>query len=431
MLTPEENDLICRVEGDAPMGRFMREFWLPACLSEEIPSKDGDPVRVRLLGEDLVAFRDTDGRIGVIGEFCPHRRASLFFGRNEECGLRCLYHGWKIDVDGRVLEMASEPPESTFKDKVKHTAYPTREAGGFVWVYMGEREKMPVFEPPIFAPTPETKVSILKVHVKANWAQCLEGAIDSAHSSSLHSTDMPPAMVGRSTATATAWQRPSTDKAPRLQPETTDYGFKYAAIRRPIKNSATHDYVRITHFVAPFTVLIPPNNVFNLSQMNAPTDDNNSVLYLIAWSDTGPGIDQEAWRKFTRMRVGIELDATYRKVDGFANNYGQDRQKMRLGDFTGINGFPHQDIAMWETMGATADRTQERLGASDVAIVEFRRTMVKAVRDFAAGKPAIGTVGPRGPRPGLRSFEGVIPKAVDWRTLGQQEPAVTVVAAAG
>lgn len=190
MLTMEENELLCRVEGDAPMGQMMRRYWLPACLSEEIPENDCDPVRVRLLGEDLVAFRDSDGRVGVVDEFCPHRGASLFFGRNEECGLRCLYHGWKIDVDGNVLEMASEPPESPFKDKVKHTAYPTREAGGFVWVFMGEAEYTPEFEPPLFAPTPDTRVSTFKVHVRANWAQCLEGAIDSAHSSSLHSTDM-------------------------------------------------------------------------------------------------------------------------------------------------------------------------------------------------------------------------------------------------
>src|SRR5918997_2836950 len=149
MLTREENDLLCRVEGDAPMGQMMRRYWLPACLSEEIPTPDCDPVRVRLLGEDLVAFRDSDGRIGVMDEYCPHRGASLFLGRNEECGLRCLYHGWKMDVDGNVLEMASEPPESPFKDKVKHKAYPTREAGGFVWVFMGAAEHMPEFETPL------------------------------------------------------------------------------------------------------------------------------------------------------------------------------------------------------------------------------------------------------------------------------------------
>ena len=185
MLTPEENELLCRVEGEAPMGEIMRRHWLPACLSEEIEEPDGDPVRVRLLGEDLVAFRDTDGRVGVLDEMCPHRRASLVLGRNEECGLRCLYHGWKMDVDGNVLEMSSEPPESKMTEKVKHKAYPTHEAAGFVWVYMGPPDEQPEFTAPVFQPTPDTKVSISKVIIDCNWAQILEGAIDSASSTSI------------------------------------------------------------------------------------------------------------------------------------------------------------------------------------------------------------------------------------------------------
>ena len=234
MLSTEDNELLCRVEGDAPMGRLMRRHWIPACLSEEVALRDGPPVRVRLLGEDLVAFRDTEGRIGVLDEHCPHRRASLALGRNEECGLRCLYHGWKVDVEGNVLEMASEPAESGFAHKVKHKAYPAREAGGFVWTYMGPAEAMPEFEPPAFAPTGETQVSIVKMHVACNWAQVLEGQIDSAHSSSLHSSDMRPARVDGAKAADTHWLRPSTDKAPRLKAERTGYGFHYAAIRRQI-----------------------------------------------------------------------------------------------------------------------------------------------------------------------------------------------------
>ena len=134
MLTKEENDLLCRVEGDAPMGQIMRRHWIPACLIEEVPEPDCDPLKVRLLGEDLVVFRDTEGRVGVLDEMCPHRRASLVFGRNEECGLRCLYHGWKIDVEGNVVEMSSEPPGSGFVEKEKHKAYPVREGEGFVCV---------------------------------------------------------------------------------------------------------------------------------------------------------------------------------------------------------------------------------------------------------------------------------------------------------
>ena len=142
MLTAEENDLLCRVEGDAPMGAIMRRHWLPACLSEEIAEADCDPVKVRLLGEDLVAFRDTNGRVGVLDAHCPHRRVSLVYGRNEQCGLRCLYHGWKMDVDGTIVEMSSEPANSGLVGKAKHKAYRVREAAGLVWVYMGPANEM-------------------------------------------------------------------------------------------------------------------------------------------------------------------------------------------------------------------------------------------------------------------------------------------------
>jgi phthalate 4,5-dioxygenase len=419
MLTREENDLLTRVEGDAPMGRIMRRHWIPVCLSEEVVEADGTPVAARVLGEDLVVFRDSEGRLGVLDAHCPHRRASLVLGRNEEGGLRCLYHGWKLDVAGNVLEMASEPAASELCSKVRHTAYPCEEAGGMVWAYMGPRESMPAFQPPAFAPTPEARVSIVKVHVQANWAQVLEGAIDSAHSSSLHSTDMPPARVDGAKATGKVWPRPSTDKAPRLQLRQTPFGFRYAAIRRPIVNSATHEYIRISLFVAPFTVLIPPNNMYNLANVNVPVDDTNTTFYFIAWSDQpGGGIDVEAWRKFCGAQPGIDLDHRWRKKRSWDNFYLQDRNAMKLGDFTGIRGIPMQDMAMWETMGPIADRSLERLGASDLAIVEFRRIMVEAARAMQRGDPAIGTGGALVPQAKLRSFEGIVPKGTDWRTLG-------------
>ena len=418
MLTHEENELLCRVEGKAPMGQLMRRHWVPACMIEEVAEADGTPVRVRMLGEDLVAFRDTDGRVGLIGEYCPHRRASLVFGRNEECGLRCLYHGWKMDVDGNVVEMSSEPAESRMVEKVKHIAYPTREWGGFVWTYMGPPEEIPEFEPPAWAPTEDTKVAIVKIKVPCNWAQILEGAIDSAHSSSLHSTDIPPGRGERTTATGGVWARPTTDKSPRIQVQLTNYGFRYAAIRRPIKDAAKNDYVRITTFVAPITVLIPPNNVYSLANVNVPMDDTSTVFYFIAWSNWSSGIDTEAFRKFCHAQVGIDLDPQYRRFRTRDNNYLQDRKAMKLGDYTGIPGIPNQDMAMWETMGPIADRTHERLGASDIAIVQFRRVMVDAVKRFAQGDKAIGTTEPHLPQANLRSFEGIVPKTTNWRTLG-------------
>ena len=207
MMTHEENELLCLVEGDAPMGQLMRRHWTPVCLLEEVSEPDGDPVKARVFGEDLVVFRDTDGRVGVMDEYCPHRRASLVYGRNEEGGLRCLYHGWKMDVEGNVLEMVSEPAASGMVDKVKHKAYPVKEWGGMVWAYMGPADTMPAFEPPAWAPTEDTRVSIAKVLLPCNWAQILEGAIDSAHSSSLHSSDMVPARVDGAQATENTWLR--------------------------------------------------------------------------------------------------------------------------------------------------------------------------------------------------------------------------------
>jgi phthalate 4,5-dioxygenase oxygenase subunit len=419
MLTAQENDLLCRVEGDAPMGRLMRRHWLPACLSEEVAQPDGAPVRIRALGEDLVAFRDTNGKLGVLDEHCPHRRASLALGRNEECGLRCLYHGWKMDVDGNVVDMASEPQGTRMTEKIKHKAYPVREAGGFVWIYMGPAETMPAFEPPSFAPTPNAKVSLLKVHVPCNWAQVLEGQIDSAHSSSLHSSDMVPANVDAAKATDTTWLRPSTDKAPRMQCENTSYGFRYAAIRKPIHNPETHEYIRITVYVAPFTCLIPPNNAYNVASVIVPADDLNTVFYFLAWSDgVKPGIDEQAWRRFNNAQIGIDLTADYRNIRTRDNNYMQDRKAMKLGDFTGIRGIPNQDIAMWETMGQIADRTKDWLGTSDIAVSRFRKLMVDAAIAMQETGTALGQTKPHMAQATISSFEGVVPKTTDWRSLG-------------
>ncbi len=421
MLTPEENDLLCRVEGDAPMGQIMRRHWIPAVLTEEVAQPDGDPVPVRLLGEDLVAWRDTEGRVGLMDRYCPHRRASLQFGRNEDGGLRCLYHGWKVDVAGSVVEMPAEPPGACAAMAVKHKAYPTHEHAGIVWAYMGPEATPPIFEPPAFAPSDDTLVSIVKVQIECNWAQVLEGNIDSAHSSSLHSSEIRPARdVHRSSLLSSGIVRPSTDMAPRIQVQQTDYGLRYAALRRPIQNAETHDYVRMTVFVAPFTVLIPPNSVYNVANMNVPIDDEHTAFYFMSWHDgtqPGRGLSQEAWRKRAGAQLGIDLDSRYRKKRTLANSYGQDRQAMRNGSFTGIRGIVHQDIAMWETMGPKADRTRERLGASDIAIVEFRRRMVAAAREFQAGQPAIGTMGRSTPYASIRSFEGIASKSVDRRTL--------------
>lgn len=290
---------------------------------------------------------------------------------------------------------------------------------------MGPKETMPAFEPPVFLPTPDTRVVSTKVIIDANWAQMLEGSIDSAHSSSLHSSDMVPARVPGAQSTVTQWQRPSTDKAPRLVVERTSFGFRYSAIRRPIKDAATHDYVRTTLFVAPYLVHIPPNNLHRSCTVHVPRDDYSTTFYFVAFGgETVPA--QEDWRKLHSNRVGIDLDSEYRNLRNRSNHYKQDRQAMKLGNFTGIAGITNQDVSMWESMGPIVDRSADRLGASDLAIVEFRKQMVEAARTFAAGGPAIGTTEPRIPLSRLASFEGIVPKSSDWRILGATDEELAI-----
>jgi phthalate 4,5-dioxygenase oxygenase subunit len=315
--------------------------------------------------------------------------------------------------------MASEPANSLIPERVKHKAYPAREGGGFVWAYMGPPEEMHEFEAPAFAPTADARVSATKVRVRCNWAQILEGQIDSAHSSSLHSSDMVPAQVDGAKATEANWLRPSTDKAPRFQIERTSYGFRYAAIRRPIMNEATHDYIRTTVYIAPFTALIPPNNVHNVATLLTPEDDHNTIFYFIAWNGSDKtGIDVDAWRKFNVLQWGVDVDGNFDGVRTRANLYGQDRAAMKQGNFTGISGIPNQDIAMWESMGPISDRTKERVGASDVAVVAFRRLMVEAARTMRSRGQAIGKIEPHVVHATISSYEGVVPKTTNWRSLG-------------
>jgi phthalate 4,5-dioxygenase oxygenase subunit len=334
--------------------------------------------------------------------------------------LRCLYHGWKFDIDGKALELPTEPASSRLIERVRQKSYPVREGGGLVWVYMGPASAMPEFASPVWQANPGTKISVVKMHVAANWAQVLEGAIDSAHSSLLHSTNIRPGVGGRTTQNGSgAMVRPTVDKAPRLQVQRTEYGMRYVAIRRPAEGAETHDYMRITVYIAPFTALIPPNTLYSPTQLMVPIDDENTMFYFIISSE-GEGMDTEAWRKYCGARVGVDLDSNFRKIRTRANNFLQDRQAMRLGDYSGIYGIPNQDMAMSETMGRSpiADRMRETLGASDIAIAQFRRMMVDAARAFAEGAPPIGTEMGRLREAKVQSYEAIVPKGTDWRRLG-------------
>src|SRR5215203_4809242 len=392
MLTREENDLLTRIGSGTSMGDMMRRYWLPAALSSEIAEPDGTPKRVRLLGEDLVAFRDSSGRAGVMDELCPHRGASLVLARNENNALQCLYHGWRIAADGEVLETPCEPEDSDFKDRIRHVAFPVREFGGIVWVYMGPPRTVP--EEPRFAWTelPPDNVSLIKMRIECNWAQGLEGVIDSAHSNFLHSSEIVPsaaaaalggASIFRNSDATRQLDRPSNDGRPRMETQDTSYGFRYAAIRKPMRDADKNKYIRVSLFAAPFYGFFPTPDGFGAMQAFVPVDDETTHFYFAQYSLSGP-VDKENYAYRSGARMGIDLDEDFRKIRTVENNFLQDRELMKSGkSFSGIFGVNVQDMAVQESMGRIYDRTREHLGVSDVAVIRFRRIMLDAARKFA------------------------------------------------
>ena len=362
MMTPEENDLLCRVEGDAPMGQIMRRHWIPACMSEEVAEPDGAPVRVRLLGEDLVVFRDSKGRVGVLDEYCPHRRASLAFGRNEECGLRCLYHGWKFDVDGNVVEMASEPAGSGSPDASSTNAYPAREAGGFVWVYMGPPETMREFEPPALAPTPNARVSIVKVHVACNWAQVLEGPDQ-------FGAFVQPAFV-RHGAGARRWrQGDRVELAASLDRQGAALPGAAHQLRLPLCRDPPPDHecgdARLHPHHGLHRAVHRADPAQQRAQCRDDADAGTTITTRCSISSPGTAPDKPAssggLAQVQRAANGASTSTGTSTASAQRDNlYLQDRAAMKAGNFTGINGIPNQDIAMWEWHGrrsATAPRS--------------------------------------------------------------------------
>ncbi len=417
MLTRRENELLCRVEGEAPMGQMIRRFWIPACLSEEIPEPDCKPRRLRILGEDLVAFRDTSGRIGVLAEHCPHRGSSLRFGRNEHNGLRCLYHGWKMDVEGNVLETPCEPPESTLRRKVKQTAYPTRENGDLVWVYMGPREKEPPFPRFMWTTVPPANRCVVKFVQPCNWVQALEGLVDSAHAGILH--------FGYLLEDAATKSIGTRDISPRLEAEDTPYGFRYAAIRR-VPRDPTKKNVRVTQFIMPFHSLFGGRGAGSL----VPIDDTHTIYFRATYDKKGP-IDAEGFRQERRAIVGLDLDEEYRPFSNLENDFHQDREAMRRGrSFSGIAGVSHEDMAQQDSEGPLYDRTTEHLGVSDIAVIRLRKRLLGALRDFLRGEEPLGARAPVAFER-LGGDEKTIPSDDPWQEVGAYETRDPAAEAAG
>lgn len=385
MLSKEENDLLCCTGPGTPMGNLFRRFWLPVALSRELPKPDCPPVRLRILSEDLIAFRDSIGHVGVLGRYCPHRGASLFFGRNEEGGLRCVYHGWKFDTTGVCIDMPNEPAECSFKHKIRQTAYPTREAGGVIWAYMGPQEIMPELPQLEWTLVPQTHVYAHKRLQHCNYLQNVEGEVDSSHVSFLHrefrSEKFNAAIAGQ------VLLAQAKDTAPKFLVQETEYGLAIGARRNW---DADQYYWRVTKFLLPSFTLIPSEAGSPINFTAAvPVDDKNMVGFTVTWLPDRPLADDDISTIESWTGAYAEVDPkTLEPIASRANDYLLDREKQRTENFTGMRGIREQDIAVQEDQfgGPVTDRTKEHLGTSDAGVITLRRRLLNSVRNFQQGQ---------------------------------------------
>jgi len=388
MLPRSDNERICRVGAGTPMGEVFRRYWLPVCVSSQIPKPDCDPLRVLLIGEQLVVFRDTNGKVGVLDELCPHRGASLALGRVEECGIRCLYHGWKFAVDGTILDAPNNRDES-FKKRVKATAYPVREEGGLVWAYLGPAQNIPAFTRYAFMDAADEHRIILRVNTKANYLQLLEGGFDSSHVGILHSNVARPGWIEGAVSQSTDETNPAAlavdDNAPTLDPENTDFGFYYAAFRQAGGGDTIN--VRVVPFIMPSTRIIPAPSLY-FTVFETPANDETTSTYLVIHG-TAP-IDRAkmiALMGLGDRRYWSEDDCDFKAT--WADRFGQDRQRMRE-NWTGFSGVEQEDAIIAMSMGPLFDRSKEHLVPADRAVVRVRQRLLEAVRVVEQGGDPVG-----------------------------------------
>lgn len=399
MLTQEENDLLTRTGPATPGGELLRRYWQPVALVEELPAR-GAPLPVRLLGEDLVLFRDDRGRPGLLGIHCSHRGADLSYGRLEDGGLRCIYHGWLYDIHGRCLEQPGEPAGSTFHEKIRPTAYPCHQAGGLILTYMGPGEPplVPGFD---ILRAPEDRRFETKVYRECNYLQGNEGNIDAAHVSFVHWQ-------------GTRWPDPPSYDI--VDAEPTNYGLRNYWIRRVAPGRS---YVHLNNFIMPNIGGIGGGTGTRLEgysfNWHVPIDDTHHWEYVINFRYKTPRPDDERWRG--RREHHAELGPDYRIVRNLSNRYLQDREEMKTRTLAGLGTYFYaQDGYATETQGPIQDRTHEHLGFTDKAIVAERLMLLKAIADVQAGRDPVGVVR----HPGENHFEIVvaseeIPRERDWR----------------
>jgi phthalate 4,5-dioxygenase len=443
MLTKEDNELLCRVGPGTPMGNLLRRYWLPALLTAEAPEPDGPPIRVRLLGEDLIAFRDSSGDAGLVANACPHRGASLFFGRNEEAGLRCVYHGWKFDRNGACVDMPSEPAESNFRTKVRVRAYPTHESGGIIWTYMGPAEKMTAFRDLGSESVPREHWRASKVLSYCNWMQGLEGNLDTTHISFLHGgrtpfnpsefpegddTDRPgyPSLAMRGYVHRTV-------PDPYLEVQDTWYGLRYVGIRETPNGFVN---ARVSDFIVPLLTFVPQAYLpvgGDSCILMVPRDDDTYYRYGIdmkpAIRDRQMDTDRYEMPSFGPGTRNTGVSGEQKRAQLAENDYLIDRDEQRSQTYTGIKGIAQQDMAVTESMGAIMDRANEHLGTSDKAIIRMRRMLIEAARNLEKGIEPPAT-DPDLPWTSIRSAERNIEPGYDWRLLGTDaDPMVQDLAA--
>jgi phthalate 4,5-dioxygenase oxygenase subunit len=396
MLTRADNDFLTQTGPATPMGDLLRRFWMPALLSAELPERDGPPKKIKVLGEDLLAFRDTGGKVGIVEPHCPHRGASLYHGRNEECGLRCAFHGWKFDVDGNCVDLPTSPPESTYRETVKLLAYPTREWGDIVWVFMGPKEKMPELPQLEMGLVPPGHRYVSKKWQDCNWAQSLEGGIDTAHFSFLHavpSKDEAKKLKIYSRSAALGDQSKPDD---RIRWVTTDPRPKFSIIGHDAglviggarKTDSRDLYWRIAQFLMPNHAFAPaafPGEI-QYGQAWVPVDDVTCWIYTYSWLAERPLTNAERTKFAGGFGVHSQVDGDYRPLRNKDNNYLIDRKLQKELSFTGITGVSEQDSAIQDSQGPIQDRTKEHLGPTDIGIVEFRKLIMGAARSLADGR---------------------------------------------
>ncbi len=418
MLLREHNELMTQTGPETPMGALFRRYWIPFLLSSELPEPECPPVRVKLLSERLIVFRDTDGRLGLIDEFCAHRGVSLWFGRNEQGGLRCPYHGWKYDVTGQCVEVPSEPKESGFCNRIRLKSYPCFEQGGVIWTYMGplaDKPPLPAFE---WVSLPSDHLYVSKRWQECNYLQAMEGGIDSSHVSFLHSGDLHTDPLHRSTKGA-SYQR---DRKPKFEVIESPGGL-YVGVRRAAEEG--HYYWRITQWIMPCYSMVPPygDNALN-GHAWVPIDDENCFAWTFTYHPTRPLSTAELEAMRGGGGIHTEVTAgTFRPVINKDNDYMIDRAAQKAGrTYSGVSGIAMQDASVQESMGPIQDRGKENLVSTDNAIVMARHRLRKAALGLQKGAAPPGLT-PESHR--VRSAAFVLPVGVPFDKAKKEALRVT------